>query len=154
MEINRLGLRQALKFLSKKKIIVLIDTNFLIYIAKGLIAPSMILETLEYPYTIATTWPVVRELDLLSSTRSPTTARLARTARDRILPRLVNIIIDDNNKADDSLLLTALKLKGEGYHVIIATSDRILRSRARDSGIPTLYYRESEKSLELDWEPI
>ena len=150
METNRLGICETLR-----GVLVLADTNFLIYIASGLIPPSLISEALNARYTILVCREVIEELARLEkSAPKLSTRRLARRARE-MLPRLSPLISSCNTgnrsmSIDDMLLDFASRCSGA--RVVIATCDRGLRRKARRRGIPTLYYRESERVLETDWD--
>ncbi|MCE4602933.1 MAG: 30S processome protein Utp24 [Desulfurococcales archaeon] len=145
MEASRLG---------NTKRIALLDTNTLIYMAQGLIPPSTLLEEAGYP-RLATTSRVVEELEKISTLGKPSTSRAAKAAL-KLLHRLDIEVLEwtGAGDADDSLEAVALQLKHSGVSVIVATSDKTLRSRLRLHGIPTLYYRESRGGVELEWEPL
>ncbi len=145
MEAGRLG---------HTKRIALLDTNTLIYMAQGLIPPSTLLEEAGYPQ-LATTSKVVEELEKLAILGKPSTRRAARAALS-LLDRLGVKVLEwgGSGDADDSLEAAALQLKHSGAQVVVATSDRALRSRLRLHGIPTLYYRESRGGVELEWDPL
>ena len=152
MEANRLGVCPPL---DRRRLIILVDTNLLIYMAQGLVTPSMILDAVERSYALVVCEQVIRELATLSE-QAPkaSTRRLSKRALD--LLGMLNACVAEcpGEEADDAILLYALSLARSGAPVLIATSDRGLRRRARSHGIPTLYYRESERRLEADWEPL
>ncbi|MCE4628470.1 MAG: PIN domain-containing protein [Desulfurococcales archaeon] len=152
MEANRLGLCPPL---DRSRLAIIIDTNLLIYMAKGLVSPSMILEAVERSYKLIVCNQVVRELETLSE-RAPklSTRRLSRKALSLLGSLNACIAECPGEEADDAVLLLAISLARSGTPVILATSDRGLRRRARSHGVPTLYYRESEGRLETDWEPL
>ncbi len=149
MEADRLGLRERVRGIA-----LVADSNFLMQIASGLVAPSMILDALEASYTLLVPRRVVEELGLLASRGPrPSVRRLASRAL-WLLERLGAVVVDvEASNADDAVEALAAKLRGEGLRVVVATSDRALRGRLRWRGIPSLYYRESEGRLELEWEP-
>ncbi len=140
--------------LAKRRLAVLADTNFLIMIVKGEITPTLILDTLERSYALLVCDTIVSELKQLSTSAPHLSTRRAAKRALEILNNIPNTCIIEcpEGKADDSILLAALYLKDGGTSVVLATSDRELRRRARQVGIPTLYYRESERRLEVDWE--
>ncbi len=158
METGRLGTCTSLTNLDKKTLLVILDTNFLIYMAEGLIAPSQIINTLNRKYQLITLKNVIDELNMLSNQKRTKIRRLAEKSLELI--EKLNIIIlecinEDSSKyiVDDLILLAAKYLKNNGYTPIIATCDKSMRRRSRLLGIPTLYYRRSEKLLETDWLP-
>ncbi len=152
MEADRLGLCEAL---DNKYVIVLLDTNFLIYIAQGVVAPSMILEALDITYRLLACRQILNELEYLSkSARQLKVRRLANRAIELLDSLKVCIINCPGDNADDAVLLEALHLARAGLRVVVATGDRELRRRLRSHGIPSLYFRESEGILETDWEVI
>ena len=154
MEANRLGLCETLDN-NNKYVIILLDTNFLIYIARGVIAPSMILEALDIAYRLVACRQVLSELEYLSrSARQFKVRRLANRAIELLGSLKVCMTDCPGDNADDAVLLKALHLAGAGLRVIVATGDRELRRRLRSHGIPSLYFRESEGILETDWEVI
>jgi len=140
-------------WLGSVKRIVIVDTNTLIYIARGMISPSNIFQETGYN-VLATTSKVIDELKRLSSTGKPLEMRISRTALS-LIDRLGVKVIEwrGYGDADDSIESIAIELKYRGHIVFVATSDRELRNRLRLHGIPTLYYRESKGSVELEWEP-
>ncbi|MEB3845008.1 MAG: hypothetical protein LRS48_04935 [Desulfurococcales archaeon] len=154
METNRLGVREALEKLPDRRLVLLVDTNFLVYIAKGLIAPSQIIEALTAPYAPLIPSSVVGELNMLASSSKPSLARAARKALE-LAARLGWPVIEcGQGKTDDVVYRCAVTLKSMGRRIVVATCDKRLRGRLRLAGIPTLYYRESESRLETDWETI
>ncbi|MEB3817031.1 MAG: PIN domain-containing protein [Desulfurococcales archaeon] len=147
MEANRLG--------CSKGVIVVLDTNTLILMAAGVIPPSLLAETLESSHELVAPTAVKEELERLSAShpRSLTRrrARAALNLAERLSVTWVNTTLKE---ADDAIEELARALKAEGCRVVVATSDRSLRRRLRSIGVPTLYYRESEGRLELDWSPL
>lgn len=149
MEANRLGAR--------KGITLLVDTNMLMLIAKGVITPTHIMEALEASYTILVPESVLVELERLArSPPNPSTARIAKRALELLSSRRIKYTVVESRvpgSVDDDLISLSIKMKSSGVRVIVATSDRGLRRRLRSHGVPTLYYRESEGLLEADWLP-
>ncbi|MEB3779378.1 MAG: hypothetical protein GSR85_04015 [Desulfurococcales archaeon] len=146
MAVDRLG--------DNKRVIVILDANTLIYMAEGLMPPSLIDSVLDTGYRMVTLGEVVGELRRLRDKRGKT-GKLASKALELMERLEINIIspISDAS-ADDAIEAKALELKRRGYRVIVATSDRELRRRLKRHGIPTLYYRESRGAPELEWLPI
>ncbi len=149
MEADRLGIRQ--------RVIVIVDTNILIGLASGLITQYLIGEALETLYILGVPGSVVKELERLAeSSPSLKTRRLARKALGMLADnKLPYIILEtmDADEVDDEILLTAVELKNKGYRIVVATNDKGLRKRLRSHGVPTLYYRETEGLMEVDWLP-
>ncbi len=137
--------------LGRAKRIALLDTNTLIYIAEGIIPLSRLLEETGYP-KLATTSKVLEELKSLSQSPKLSLARKARLALALIERLGVDIMSVDAGNADDSIEAAARMLKTSGSYVVVATSDRSLRSRLRRIGVPTAYYRESRGGVELEWD--
>ncbi|GBF09000.1 hypothetical protein apy_07250 [Aeropyrum pernix] len=138
--------------LGPHKVVVLLDSNTLILMASGRIAPSMILEAINSSFTPATTSTVVAELrELAEIHKTRLLGRRAQTALRLLQQMGVEVIETESRDADDSLEEAAEKLKIEGAKVYVATSDRSLRRRLRRRGVPTIYYRSSEARLEADW---
>ena len=140
---------------NRRSVALLIDSNTLIMMASGLIAPSMLGETLTSSYRLYITDAVARELERLAESHPrPTTRRLASLALRLASVLGASILATGEGDADDSLEAAARALRASGLRVVVATSDRSLRRRLRRLGVPTMYYRESEGRLEVDWEPV
>lgn len=150
MEASRLGLCEAIG-----RLLILLDTNMLIYMAQGLVAPSSFHDAVDMAFALATCSQVVEELRLLArSAPKASTRRLARRAEWLIEKLRVSVVeCPDAPEADDSLLLAARQCIASGGRAAIATGDRALRRRARQLGVPSIYYRESERRLEAEWLP-
>ena len=135
--------------------VVLLDSNTLIYIISGLIALDDIVEAAGGPgIELATTDAVVEELKAMAERGRGLRSRRARSALDLMERTRISVVETGLQDADDSLEAAALRLKGEGVIVYVATSDRELRRRLRIHGLPTIYYRESKGGVEAEWEPI
>jgi len=149
LETNRLG--------SCKRIKILVDTNFLILLATGIIAPSLIDKAIDYSYELLIPESVIKELKKL--TREAPRDKTKRTA-SRALEFLeggeitYKRIPSTAANPDDDLIVIARGIRASGCRVLIASNDRELRRRARQAGIATLYYRESKNILETDWTPL
>ena len=135
--------------------ILILDTNFIMYIADGSIPLSMLYEALPYSMQLAIVGSTIDELKRLSTTAPRLSDRKkARRALD-ILGRIKAAILDSpTGSVDDDIVMAALALKSEGRRVIVATGDRELRRRLRSHGIPTLYPRGPEMMPRVDWEPL
>ena len=138
-----------------KRVKVLLDTNTILYILEGIIAPSHIMEALEAAYELVLPKTVVEELErLASSAPRASIRRRARRALSLLQQGVLDVTIleyEYDGPVDDSLVELALELKAQGERVIVATSDKELRAKLRRRGIPSLYYRESSGLLEAEW---
>ena len=139
---------------NSKRVIVLLDTNTIMYMAEGLIPPSLMDRAIEASYRLITLRQVLEELKVIRA-RGGKAGRLASRALE-LVGVMDIVVIDYEHKGgvDNALEAAAVELKKAGYRVIVATSDRLLRKRLRRHGIPTLYYRESRGAPELDWNPL
>ncbi len=147
MEADRLGRGKGLAAVT-----VVLDSSFLIQLAAGLVAPSMLARAVGARMALAVPKAVMDELSRLAAGHPrPRTRRLAARALE-LAGRLGATVTDDEGEADDAVEALALRLKLEGRPVAVATSDRELRRRLRLHGIPTIYYRESEGIAEPDWD--
>jgi rRNA-processing protein FCF1 len=134
---------------------VILDTNILMLMAKGVIAPTHFRESVQARLEFVTCEQVIAELGYLAkNAKSLITRKNARSSLQLIDTLHVRIVKCPGEKADDALIMYAAMLKRSEHRVIVASNDKTLRRRARLLGIPTLYYRESERILELDWEPL
>ncbi len=135
--------------------ILILDTNFIMYIVEGSIPLSMLYDALPYSMQLAIVESTIEELKRLSSTAPKLSdRRKARRALD-LLERIGVVVLDSSTgSVDDDIVIVALALKSEGRRVIVATGDRELRRRLRSHGIPTLYPRGPEMVPRVDWEPL
>jgi len=140
----------------KGVVIVIVDTNTLILMARGLIAPSMIGDALDASYKLVAPRDVERELERLSEAHPRPLVRRYSKAALELARRLGVEWVEAGGwgDVDDSIEALARALRAEGARVVVATSDRGLRRRLRRIGIPTLHYRESEGMLRMDWSPL
>ncbi len=145
METNRVG--------HHKRVAVIVDTSFLMAMASGIIAPSMIAEALEASHELIAPRAVRDELVRIANASSPRNRRLARRALELASIIGVKFLNEYTGNADDAIEALARDLKVSGP-VVVATNDRGLRRRLRRLGVPSLYYRESEAMLEVEWEPL
>ena len=137
------------------EVVVLVDTNMLIMMAKGIVSTSHFDLTLDFRYKLVTTRAVIRELEKLASAGGGKAVGRAASRALRLLDELgVEVVEALAEDADDSIEEAAFRLKSGGARVLVATSDRSLRRRLRLHGIPTLYYRRSKGLLEAEWEII
>ncbi len=139
----------------RKRIALIAATNFLMYLAEGLIAPTQVFDALEAAYEIIVPSFVLKELErIAASAPQAKIRRVAKRALDLLgegrIPHKV-LEAPSEGDVDDSIIQLSLLLKNKGFNVVVATSDRELRKRLRRAGVPTLYYRESSGELEVDW---
>lgn len=147
MEADRLGASQGVK------VKVVVDTNFLLMMAQGVIAPSSLNDAINASYELVTTDAVVKELETMSK-REDLLAREAGFAL-KLLERLgVQVLRVKAGSADESILTLAKELVQNGDRVVVATNDKNLRRSIRGLGVPTLYLREEGLRLEIDWNPL
>ena len=147
MEADRLGASQGVK------VKVVVDTNFLLMMAQGVIAPSSLNDAINASYELVTTDAVVKELETMSK-REDLLAREAGFAL-KLLERLgVQVLRVKAGSADESILTLAKELVQNGDRVVVATNDKNLRRSIRRLGVPTLYLREEGLRLEIDWNPL
>jgi hypothetical protein len=147
VEADRLGASQGVK------VKVVVDTNFLLMMAQGVIAPSSLNDAINASYELVTTDAVVKELETMSK-REDLLAREAGFAL-KLLERLgVQVLRVKAGSADESILTLAKELVQSGDRVVVATNDKNLRRSVRRLGVPTLYLREEGLRLEIDWNPL
>ncbi|MCG2872794.1 MAG: PIN domain-containing protein [Acidilobus sp.] len=135
------------------KVKVVVDTNFLLMMAQGVVAPSSLNDAINASYELVTTDAVVKELETMSK-REDLLAREAGFAL-KLLERLgVQVLRVKADSADESILTLAKELVQSGDRVVVATNDKNLRRSIRRLGVPTLYLREEGLRLEIDWNPL
>ena len=131
---------------------VILDTNFLILLAKGVVSIADLGDVVSFRYELLTTSAVVGELEEMAA-KGDMLSRHARRALD-MLRSLGVEVVDNGLSGDESIEQLAVALKAQGQVVIVATNDVELRKRLRRLGIPTAFLREQSKRLQLDWEPL
>jgi len=147
VETDRLGASQGVK------VKVVVDTNFLLTMAQGVIAPSSLNDAINASYELITTNAVVKELEAMSK-GGDLLAREAGFAL-KLLERLgVQVLRVKAGSADESILTLTKELVQNGDRVVVATNDKNLRRSVRRLGVPTLYLREEGLRLEIDWNPL
>jgi len=135
------------------KVKVVVDTNFLLTMAQGVIAPSSLNDAINASYELITTNAVVKELEAMSK-GGDLLAREAGFAL-KLLERLgVQVLRVKAGSADESILTLTKELVQNGDRVVVATNDKNLRRSVRRLGVPTLYLREEGLRLEIDWNPL
>jgi rRNA-processing protein FCF1 len=135
------------------KVKVVVDTNFLLTMVQGVIAPSSLNDAINASYELITTDAVVKELEAMSK-GGDLLAREAGFAL-KLLERLgVQVLRVKAGSADESILTLTKELVQNGDRVVVATNDKNLRRSVRRLGVPTLYLREEGLRLEIDWNPL
>ena len=135
------------------KVKVVVDTNFLLTMVQGVIAPSSLDDAINASYELITTDAVVKELEAMSK-GGDLLAREAGFAL-KLLERLgVQVLRVKAGSADESILTLTKELVQNGDRVVVATNDKNLRRSVRRLGVPTLYLREEGLRLEIDWNPL
>ncbi len=134
------------------KVLVLMDTNALLMMMERTGLFECIEESLETKPIYACTESVVKELEEIKRRGGPLSWK-ASLALEKIVPAC-RILSRKASNTDDDIVENAIEARDEGYHVIVATSDRDLRKKLRKHGIPTAYYRESQRRFELDYKPL
>ncbi|MCG2874128.1 MAG: PIN domain-containing protein, partial [Acidilobus sp.] len=95
------------------KVKVVVDTNFLLMMAQGVVAPSSLNDAINASYELVTTDAVVKELETMSK-REDLLAREAGFAL-KLLERLgVQVLRVKADSADESILTLAKELVQSG----------------------------------------
>ena len=128
-----------------RKMGVLLDTNILMLIGRGIDIFTQIEELLDTKPEYYVIGPVVKELKKIISHGGVKERKAAKLALELVKKRcrVIEISLSPDKSADDLLLEIALR---EGF--IVATNDRELRRRLREAGIPEIYFREEKQLLE------
>ncbi|MEM1619496.1 MAG: hypothetical protein QXU97_00370 [Fervidicoccaceae archaeon] len=135
-------------------VLLLLDSNALLMRAEGLPVEEALSELLDVKPRVLCPRAVIEELVSLRA-RGGELGRRAERALE-IAARICSDTpaAEKAEKADEALLELALELRESGAIVVVATSDRELRGRLRRAGVPTLFYRESQRRFELEREPL
>lgn len=131
---------------------VILDTNFLILLAKGAVSVADLGDAIAFRHELLTTSAVVDELSRMAA-KGDVLSRYAQRALE-LLRSLRIAVIDNGLSGDESVERLAAALKAQGQTVVVATNDVELRRRLRRLGVPTLFLREQSMRLQLDWEPL
>ncbi|MCY0868508.1 MAG: 30S processome protein Utp24 [Desulfurococcus sp.] len=126
---------------------ILLDSNMLILMASGIPILDQIEEKLLTRPAYIVITPVLNELAKLASTGKPSIARKAKLALD-IASRYCEIHeyeLKPGESVDDALLRYALE-----NNAIVATSDRELRRKLREHGVPEIYLREESMRIDIE----
>ena len=128
-----------------RKMGVLLDTNILMLIGRGIDIFTQIKELLDTKPEYYVIEPVVKELEKIFAHGGVKERKAAKLALELVKKRcrVIEISLSPDKSADDLLLEIALR---EGF--IVATNDRELRRRLREAGIPEIYFREEKQLLE------
>ena len=128
-----------------RKIGILLDTNILMLIGRGIDIFTQIEELLDTKPEYYVIEPVVKELEKIIAHGGVRERKAAKLALELVKKkcRVIEISLSPHKSVDDLLLEIALR---EGF--IVATNDRELRRRLREAGIPEIYFREEKQLLE------
>jgi len=128
-----------------RKIGILLDTNILMLIGRGIDIFTQIEELLDTKPEYYVIEPVVKELEKIVAHGGVKERKAAKLALELVKKkcRVIEISLSPDKSVDDLLLEIALR---EGF--IVATNDRELRRRLREAGIPEIYFREEKQLLE------
>jgi len=120
---------------------VLVDTSLLLLMIEGI---PVLQQLEEMGYSCLVTPLVIKELTKLSKSNDKR-GRASRFAL-RVVERKCNLIVTQGNYklADDEIVEIVSR-----YGIPVATADKGLRRRVRGR-VPTLYYRESQRRIEVD----
>lgn len=133
---------------------VVVDTNFIVQLGEGSITLTMLEDAIVSSYRLVVPRGVLDEAERLSKRAGKAVSR--RAARGLEIIRRAGFAVAEHSRgipADKAVIEVAYRLKREGVRVIVATSDREVRRTLKSIGIPTIYFRESERLLEADWLP-
>ena len=128
-----------------RKMGVLLDTNILMLIGRGIDIFTQIEELLDTKPEYYVIEPVVKELEKIFAHGGVKERKAAKLALELVKKkcRVIEVSLSPDKSVDDLLLEIALR---EGF--IVATNDRELRRRLREAGIPEIYFREEKQLLE------
>ncbi len=128
-----------------KKYKVLLDTNMLMLIGKGIDVFDQISEILVTKPEFYIVKQVINELNKIKEKggikERKTVELVLRLIKEKC--KIINIDVKEYASVDDLILELASE---EGY--IVATNDRELRKKLRKKGVPQIYLREEKYLLE------
>jgi rRNA-processing protein FCF1 len=133
---------------------VILDSNTIIMMGKGIITCSMLERLIERRFDLVTTSTVINELNNLSENNSKAISKAIKFALSLVKDKLTIINTDNIADADDSIFYVAYSLRNNENDVYVVTSDKELRGRLRLIGVPTIYFRNSRSGLELEWDNV
>jgi len=128
-----------------RKMGILLDTNILMLIGRGIDIFTQIEELLDTKPEYYVIEPVVKELGKIIAHGGVKERKAAELALELVKKkcRVIEVSLSPDKSVDDLLLEIALR---KGF--IVATNDRELRRRLREAGIPEIYFREEKQLLE------
>ena len=128
-----------------RKMGILLDTNILMLIGRGIDIFTQIEELLDTKPEYYVIEPVVKELEKIVAHGGVKERKAAKLALELVKKkcRVIEVSLSPDKSVDDLLLEIALR---KGF--IVATNDRELRRRLREAGIPEIYFREEKQLLE------
>ncbi|HEW63542.1 PIN domain-containing protein [Fervidicoccus fontis] len=144
MEIGRMGDLEVIK-----NIYVVLDTNFLFMHLRKFDVFEEISSLINYKPEFICLESVLNELEKLERKNRKNDNEIKK--RIGLIKEKCELQKSNYFSADKDILEIALNLTEKGI-VIVATNDRELRRKLRQIGIKSIYYRESENSLETDFE--
>ncbi|MEM3279393.1 MAG: hypothetical protein QW039_00880 [Fervidicoccaceae archaeon] len=130
------------------KLFVILDSNALLQIYRGVSIFDQIEETLDISPVYICPDAVLNELKKISE-KEGEISRAAKLAIEYANNACVPYITGEKS-GDRAILKASIELSSEGKTVIVSTSDRKLRSRLRSMGIKTAYYRETQHRFEVE----
>ena len=133
------------------KIIVIIDTNTILLLMKGIGFKEAIEEKLDVKPLYYCPESIINELKRISDGKTLLSSQAARALK--LIDKVCMITPKKSSDADTDILLNAVEYHDLGYNVLVVTSDRVLRKKLRKAGVPTVYYREKQGRYELEYEP-
>jgi len=135
----------------KRECCVVIDTNMLMLAHEGIDIFTQISELLSTKCTFIVLEQVVKELNRIIEFGKPKEKKAAIYALKLIKKycKVVDYQKQGVNRVDDLIIDYALSHK-----CYIASNDKELRRRARELGIPEIYFREEKRMLEASEEFI
>ncbi len=134
MAFNGMGNRRR-----SRRIRIVLDSNMLLAVAEGINVFDRIEEKLLTKPDYIVIQPVLDELEKLTRSQSPKTAKKARLALEIAEKYCVfdKYNYDKKKDVDDLIIEYA-----EKNSVVVATNDRELKKKLRKKGIPQIYLRE------------
>jgi len=139
----------------RSDLLLFLDTSALLAIGSGRPSLENLLETAEFKGIIVITDSVKRELEQLLQARGSSNSIKAKVALSLLeSSETVFYLVKPSNthysSADDEIYMKALNLARRGYRIAVATLDKGLRRRLRQSGIAAIFLRRSENRFELE----
>jgi len=130
----------------RKKPCIVLDTNMLMTIARGINVFEQIEDIIETKPEYIVLTQVMEELEKLAKTGKPSISKPARLALE-IVKRYCKIVeAEENDLPTDDLILHYAKEHKCG----VATNDKELRRKLREHGIPEIYLREEKMMVDVE----